>query len=377
MNKLLVTILLIPSLCLGQTVQTTIAPNTLFTVGDITTIAVEGNLVNGSAGVTFGSSSTISLSGTSNQGLATTSQLNIPILTINGGADKAFFGNIFVTSALNLNSGLVFTQNFDTQNSFIIRSGASINKNGDSWVVGPLAQQGTGEKIFPIGTTSQYAPAILDNVRGNDNTISGMRVFRNDGSFNLTSLPTGVDTVSQAWVWAAFARDFSGTNVTLPILPEDQGLISGDDLLHVILEADTSSNASENLGGFTGGSIDGGFSAITTENESVNPGGDFVRLYLLGAKRTTVPIIHNIITPNGDGSNDYLIIDAISVYGDSNEVIILDRWGVEVYRKTNFANFNDFDNPYDGSFDDFSPGNYICILKYGGQTAKQVITVLN
>ena len=97
----------------------------------------------------------------------------------------------------------------------------------------------------------------------------------------------------------------------------------------------------------------------------------------MGDERTTVPVIHNIITPNKDNSNDFLFIEAISVYGDDNEVILLDRWGTEVYRQKNFRNFNDTDNPYDGSFDFLAPGNYICIVEYAGQTAKQVITVLN
>lgn len=372
--KLLITILLIPSVCLGQL---TVSPNTTLVTNSNSIITTDGNIINASESVNFGANTEVLLTGASNQGISTSVPLIFPILSFDGGGNKGLFGNLFVSNSLNLINGLVFTQDFGDGNSLIILNGGNITKSGDSWVVGPLAQQGTGEKIFPIGTSTQYAPAILDNVRGDVTTVSGMQVFRNDGSFSLANVPSNVDTVSKAWVWAAFARDFIGTGVTLPVLPEDQGLITGDDLIHVVLEGDTSRNLSENLGGFTGGSIDGGFSAVSSESESVNPGGDFVRVYLLGAERSTVPVIHNIITPNSDGSNDYLIIDAISVYGDANEVILLDRWGVEVYRKENFKNFNDTDNPYDGSFDDLSPGNYICILKYAGQTAKQVITVLN
>jgi gliding motility-associated-like protein len=48
-------------------------------------------------------------------------------------------------------------------------------------------------------------------------------------------------------------------------------------------------------------------------------------------------IIHNAITPNGDGVNDTWIIDCIENFPD-NQVQILDRWGNKVNEFSNYDN---------------------------------------
>lgn len=47
--------------------------------------------------------------------------------------------------------------------------------------------------------------------------------------------------------------------------------------------------------------------------------------------------VQNVITPNGDGRNDFLSIPEI-LNGDECELIILNRWGVEVYKTLNYLN---------------------------------------
>ncbi|MBB6500684.1 Ig-like domain-containing protein [Pedobacter cryoconitis] len=47
--------------------------------------------------------------------------------------------------------------------------------------------------------------------------------------------------------------------------------------------------------------------------------------------------IPNLITPNGDGINDTFEIRGLNQYGD-NELIIVNRWGNEVYRQRNYQN---------------------------------------
>lgn len=56
-------------------------------------------------------------------------------------------------------------------------------------------------------------------------------------------------------------------------------------------------------------------------------------------------VVYNLITPNGDGYNDTWIIDNIWAYPKA-EVIIFNRYGMEVYRGTNYA--NDWDGTYEG-----------------------------
>ncbi len=48
-------------------------------------------------------------------------------------------------------------------------------------------------------------------------------------------------------------------------------------------------------------------------------------------------IVPNVITPNGDGINDYLQIKGLQYYPNSS-INIYDRWGKEVYSSSNYAN---------------------------------------
>ncbi|MFQ3579350.1 MAG: gliding motility-associated C-terminal domain-containing protein, partial [Bacteroidales bacterium] len=65
-------------------------------------------------------------------------------------------------------------------------------------------------------------------------------------------------------------------------------------------------------------------------------------------------IVNNVFTPNNDGLNDYFTITNIELYSE-NELVILNRWGNEVYTKTSY------DNTWDGS--NLTEGTYFYILK--------------
>ena len=69
----------------------------------------------------------------------------------------------------------------------------------------------------------------------------------------------------------------------------------------------------------------------------------------------------DIITPNGDGLNDVFYIDGIERYPD-NLLIIVNRWGSEVYRKKNYK--NEWDGTY-GS-DILPTGVYFYVLTVKG-----------
>jgi gliding motility-associated-like protein len=55
--------------------------------------------------------------------------------------------------------------------------------------------------------------------------------------------------------------------------------------------------------------------------------------------------VYTLMSPNGDGKNDTFIIEGLETSPD-NELILFNRWGVEVFRKKN----------YDNSFDGISNG---------------------
>jgi gliding motility-associated-like protein len=48
-------------------------------------------------------------------------------------------------------------------------------------------------------------------------------------------------------------------------------------------------------------------------------------------------LIPTVITPNGDGKNDYFHVSGIERFTDS-ELVVLNRWGEEVYRVSPYHN---------------------------------------
>ncbi|WP_192349229.1 gliding motility-associated C-terminal domain-containing protein [Algoriphagus sp. Y33] len=48
--------------------------------------------------------------------------------------------------------------------------------------------------------------------------------------------------------------------------------------------------------------------------------------------------IPNVFTPNGDGINDTWVIRGLQEFFPQNELVVVNRWGVEVYRSTNYQN---------------------------------------
>lgn len=78
---------------------------------------------------------------------------------------------------------------------------------------------------------------------------------------------------------------------------------------------------------------------------------------------------YNIITPNGDGQNDVLIIDNVKLY-PGNTISIYNRWGREVYSANNYQNTW-------GSDPNTAPGTYYYLFKIAnGSTTKGWVEVV-
>ena len=70
-------------------------------------------------------------------------------------------------------------------------------------------------------------------------------------------------------------------------------------------------------------------------------------------------IIPNVITPNGDGVNDLLVFENLEHF-PNNHLVILNRWGQQLYEKTGYQ------NDWDGS--DYPDGTYFFILELNNKT---------
>jgi len=187
-------------------------------------------------------------------------------------------------------------------------------------------------------------------------------------------LPQNVDDYSKNWNWelALFSDDntFNASNITIPLLQEDKTQFNGEDYKPIVLY--------QNPDGFTSNldNASGVASRIDPDITSAEVGGK--GFYFAGKIPSTELIIHNIITPNGDNTNDYLVIENLNLFPE-NEIMVVDRYGVEIFSRSNYVS-PDADSAIGEDFTFLPPGNYICILKYSDgdneNTIKQTISVI-
>ncbi len=191
----------------------------------------------------------------------------------------------------------------------------------------------------------------------------------------IADLPERVNDYSINWNWelALFtdANTFNAATITIPLTEADNSQFGGDDYRPIVLYRNASDVISnlENASGDASSNTDPSITAGKLGGEG---------FYFAGETSILKLIIHNIITPNGDNINDYLVIDNLELFPE-NEIMIVDRYGIEIYRTS------DYTSPTSDSTDgqDFSflpPGNYICILRFNNgantNTIKQTISVI-
>ncbi len=73
--------------------------------------------------------------------------------------------------------------------------------------------------------------------------------------------------------------------------------------------------------------------------------------------------VHNVVTPNGDAQNDYLVIDGIQYY-PNNQLFVFDKWGDVVYQK---KGYNNEWNAIGSNGSPLPDGTYYYVLKLNEQ----------
>jgi gliding motility-associated-like protein len=83
------------------------------------------------------------------------------------------------------------------------------------------------------------------------------------------------------------------------------------------------------------------------------------------------PFIPNVITPNGDGKNDYFKIKSLP---GRIELIVINRWGITEYSNSDYK--NDWDGKNDKG-DDLKEDTYFIILNFErGMTRKGTVLIM-
>ncbi len=343
-----------------------------FASGDLTTIStnadvsIESNLSN------LGSASLVLVG--ENQNITTANEFVIKRLTILGGGLKRFTNRTTVEILLDLSEGHILAEDAFgfAGDPGLIENASELSFVLDKFFYDRTATDVSSTLTFPIGSNANgvgYAPLVVEGVSSGSLVVGSV----SNGSFasevSPINLPLEVGSASSNWYWQIEDENnnFSGGQIVLPFREEDKAEFNTFDR-PVVLQVDASGLAVNLDNDFLSGSI------ADDNVQSRNPGS--TGYFMVGRVISETPLVHNIISPNGDNVNDYLFVQNVDRYPE-NEITLVDRWGVAVYQKKNYVNpVPEVGLPGD-DFTFLPPGNYICIFKYNGgeNTIKQTVTV--
>ena len=251
------------------------------------------------------------------------------------------FNNASAQSSFNLKSDMIIdgTGNFkmgivtidkDNGGQMMFGNGASqINASDASYAEGIIEKQGNNAFVFPVGKAGYYRPAGISAPSNVASTyVSEYKLEKtnllyphkdktgiissvdHDEYWTITQAnsTTGSVIVSLSWHGTATPPEFRGGQDLHIVRWDDKQQLWVDEGGIVDMNAKTVTTpvAVEGFGVFTLGKI---------KEKFLNPGD---------------VVIYNGVTPDGDGINDYLIIDNINYFAD-NQVSIYNRWGRKVY----------------------------------------------
>ncbi len=286
-------------------------------------------------------------------------------LTVTGSKPLALNSlTLNTTGSYTLNQGAVnVSQNIDLQNgifsvganSKLLYTGSNDLTSGSSasYVNGRLFMKGSGQRTFPIGNSLGYLPVTLSDVKVADaGTEIGFEAIVGDPAIPSTLLTADIKEVFTANYWVMTngnSGSYSGSLVQFSLNSAGTFFVDGDP---IVLELDTDGKLT-NLSGISAAPNVASILETTPKGQK----------YALAKTNAVTINIHRVITPNGDGDNDYLYIDGIDFYA-SNTVKLVDRWGVVHFTKDNFKNYTAL-NPADFDFSKLSNGNYICVVELG------------
>ena len=196
----------------------------------------------------------------------------------------------------------------------------------------------------PLGGTTNITVTVKDN-GGNAN--GGTDSFTRTFSITVNPLPSiTIRSSLGTTISKGFTTDLTASGGTSYIWSTEAGIIGGQNTATLSVRPATSTTYIVTATNATG--------CISIQNIRVEVKEDYSSLEAT-----------NILTPNGDGINDFLLIKNLDMY-PNNTIRIFDRSGRQVYVKQNYA--NDWNGSYQGS--PLQEGTYYFILELNSGTGK-------
>ena len=263
--------------------------------------------------------------------------------------DQAFLasGSLYFLGTASFDKGIVNLLNDDTKIVFADKS-TSIKQSDLSYVDGRVIKQGNTFFEYPIGNQNYYRPAFVSGTKKIKESVSAKYIYKDHNFFNEhTSISGIIDKLNTEEYW--FVKDEStlsdsfllGLSWDSRTTPKEL-LRDPENELHIVRwdenakiwvdEGGIADLSAKTITTPTKVSGYGFFTLATVKKDWLNEGG---------------VVIYNLVTPNGDGKNDYFLIENINKY-PNNRVEIFNRWGIKVFETSSY------DSNGDGSFNVFN-----------------------
>lgn len=243
--------------------------------------------------------------------------------------------DITTAGTVNLYNGVVL-MNKEQGGSFVFLKGSNhINTTDKSHLQGEVGKVGNEAFKYPIGDKGYYRFAGISAPISNNEQYTGEYILENSNVKYPHESRTGVlQTINNTEYWIVNQSTPSKNSIILTLswdlrtTPTD--LTKNPDLLHIVRW-----DANQKLWVDEGGIADHANQTVSTP---INVEGFGVFTLATIKENVLSPgdvVIYNGVTPNGDGMNDYFIIDNIN-YFPNNSVTIYNRWGRIVYQTQNY-----------------------------------------
>lgn len=277
---------------------------------------------------------------------------NKPIQNISGSSPSNFYDVLFNKAAedysfhlsndiaakgtVNLYEGVVYNDK-TSGGAFIFLKGSNhINTTDKSHVHGEVIKEGNESFRYPIGKGGYYRFAAISSPSSEAHAYLGEYHLENSDTKYPHRNRTGViDLINSAEYWTVDQAPGTEGSVILTLSWDErttpQNIYgNGASDVHIVRwdEADK-------IWVDEGGIVDYAAKTVTSPI-NVDGFGVFtlakIKSHLINDGEV---VIYNGVTPDGDGMNDYFIIDNINNF-PNNRVTIFNRWGREVYKTTSY-----------------------------------------
>ena len=277
--------------------------------------------------------------------------------------------DIATAGTVNLLNGVVFMDKA-SGGAFVFLKGAThINTSDKSHVNGEVTKTGNESFKYPVGDGGYYRFAGISAPVALAETYTGEYIFQNSDAQYPHKDKTGIIELidnKEYWIINQATQTDNSVLVTLSwderTTPKD--LTAKPQALHIVRW-----DEKQQLWVDEGGIVDESNKTVTTP---VNVEGFGV--FTLGRiKESSLNpgdvVIYNGVTPDGDGKNDYFIIDNIG-YFPNNHVSIYNRWGRKVFETQGYDSHGNVFRGYAegvsvvGKGEKLPTGTYYYVVEY-------------